>query len=89
MATYDELTEWAGLQMPPQAGGQEAKGRAGHVDTGLVDKHAKPLVDTVLLVEIRLPGASPRCQANWKSAEAGWKRLTVMGRGTSQRIASH
>jgi hypothetical protein len=35
----------------PQTGGQEAQGRAGHVDAGRVDKHAKPLVETVLLVE--------------------------------------
>jgi hypothetical protein len=28
---------------------QEAQGRAGHVDAGRVDKHAKPLVETVLL----------------------------------------
>jgi len=34
-----------------QAGGEEAEGRAGHVDAGRVDKHAKPLVETVLLVE--------------------------------------
>lgn len=35
----------------PQAGGEEAQGRAGHVGAGRVDKHAKPLVETVLLVE--------------------------------------
>jgi hypothetical protein len=33
-----------------QAGGQEAKGRAGHVDTRRVKKHAKPLVETVVSV---------------------------------------
>ncbi|GAA4899809.1 catechol 2,3-dioxygenase-like lactoylglutathione lyase family enzyme [Streptomonospora salina] len=32
-----------------QAGGQVAQGLAGHVDGGGVDKHAKPLVVTVLL----------------------------------------
>jgi hypothetical protein len=37
--------------MFPQAGGEKAEGRAGHVDAGRVDKHAKPLVETVLLVE--------------------------------------
>ncbi|MFE9046560.1 protein kinase [Streptomyces sp. NPDC007818] len=37
--------------MLPQTGGQEAQDRAGHVDARRVNKHAKPLVDTVLLVE--------------------------------------
>jgi hypothetical protein len=37
--------------MPPQLLGEEAKGRAGHVDAGRVNKHVKPLVETVLLVE--------------------------------------
>jgi hypothetical protein len=50
----------------PQTGGEEAEGRAGHVDAGRVNKHAKPLVETVLLVEnpstrgfIRLSGQLP------------------------------
>lgn len=52
-----------------QTGDEEAQGRAGHVDAGRVDKHAKPLVETVLLVDnpstrgfIRLSGqlAIPR-----------------------------
>lgn len=34
-----------------QAGCEEAESRTGHVDAGRVDKHAKPLVETVLLVE--------------------------------------
>jgi hypothetical protein len=37
------------LPVPAELGGQEAQGRAGHVDAGRVDKHAKPLVETVLL----------------------------------------
>lgn len=52
--------------MFPQAGGEEAEGGAGHVDGGRVDKHAKPLVETVFLVEnpstrgfIRLSGQLP------------------------------
>ncbi|MGW4027317.1 hypothetical protein, partial [Streptomyces sp. NPDC005009] len=32
-----------------ELGGQEAQGRAGHVDAGRVDKHTKPLVEMVLL----------------------------------------
>jgi hypothetical protein len=50
----------------PQAGGKEAEGRAGHLDAGRVEKHAKPLVEMVLLVEnpstrgfIRLSGQLP------------------------------
>ncbi|GAB2990664.1 hypothetical protein GCM10023080_065500 [Streptomyces pseudoechinosporeus] len=35
----------------PQTGGEESEGRAGHVDAARVDKHTKPLVETVLLVE--------------------------------------
>lgn len=35
----------------PQSGGQEAKGSVGHVDARRVNKHAKPLVETVVLVE--------------------------------------
>ncbi|MGW2897885.1 hypothetical protein ACWDAO_25630, partial [Streptomyces sp. NPDC001212] len=31
--------------------GEEAEGRAGHVDARRVNKHVKPLVETVLLVE--------------------------------------
>jgi hypothetical protein len=34
-----------------QAGREEAQGRAGNVDAGRVDKHTKPLMETVLLVE--------------------------------------
>jgi hypothetical protein len=34
-----------------ELGGQEAQGRAGHVDARQVDKHTKPLVEMVLLVE--------------------------------------
>lgn len=37
--------------MFPQTAGEEAQGGVGHVDAGRVDKHAKPLVETVLLVE--------------------------------------
>jgi hypothetical protein len=32
-----------------ELGGQEAQGRAGDVQPGRVDKHANPLVETVLL----------------------------------------
>lgn len=42
----------AGTELPavfPQAVGEEAQGGAGHVDAGRVDKHTKPLVETVLL----------------------------------------
>ncbi|GAB1331874.1 hypothetical protein ACE1SV_62130 [Streptomyces sennicomposti] len=39
------------MAVPPQMLGEEAQGGAGHVHAGRVDKHAKPLVDTVLLVE--------------------------------------
>ena len=35
----------------PQTGRQQAQGRTGHVGTRRVDKHAKPLMETVLLVE--------------------------------------
>ncbi|MFD4722314.1 integrase core domain-containing protein [Streptomyces sp. NPDC058423] len=35
----------------PELGGQEAKGRAGHVDARRVNKHTKPLVETDFLVE--------------------------------------
>jgi len=37
--------------VPAQASGKEAQGRAGHVQPGRVDKHAKPLVETDFLVE--------------------------------------
>ncbi len=37
--------------VPPQLLREEAKGRAGHVDAGRVNKHVKPLVETVLLAE--------------------------------------
>jgi hypothetical protein len=37
--------------MPPQTLGEEAKGGAGHVHAGRVDKHAKPPVETDFLVE--------------------------------------
>lgn len=53
------LTSWG--QTPPsgpalvapcaQLGGQQTQGRGGHVDAGRVDKHMKPLVETVLLAE--------------------------------------
>ncbi|CAM5269011.1 hypothetical protein SGRIM128S_03486 [Streptomyces griseomycini] len=44
----------AGTEVPAvfaELGGQEARGRAGHVDAGRVDKHTKPLVGTDFLVE--------------------------------------
>lgn len=44
----------SGAKSPPmvsQAGGEEAQGRAGHVDAARVDKHTKPLVETDFLVE--------------------------------------
>ncbi|GAB2824864.1 hypothetical protein GCM10027073_63350 [Streptomyces chlorus] len=44
----------AGTELPAvlaELGGQEAQGRAGHVDAGRVDKHTKPLVETDFLVE--------------------------------------
>ncbi len=34
-----------------ELGGQEAQVRVGHVDARRVNKHTKPLVETVLLVE--------------------------------------
>jgi hypothetical protein len=37
--------------MPPQTLGEEAKGGAGHVHAGRVDKYAKPPVETDFLVE--------------------------------------
>ncbi len=37
--------------MRPQLPCEEPQGGAGHVDAGRVDKHVKPLVETVLLVE--------------------------------------
>lgn len=37
--------------VPLQLLREEVKGRAGHVDTRRVNKHVKPLVETVLLVE--------------------------------------
>lgn len=53
------LPAWG--QAPPPAaelpavlaelGGQEAQGRAGHLDAGGVDEHTKPLVETDFLVE--------------------------------------
>jgi hypothetical protein len=61
----------AAVAAPPQPLGEEAQGRAGHVDARRVDKHVKPLVETVLLAEnpstrgftmlsAQLPGLSPR-----------------------------
>jgi hypothetical protein len=37
--------------VPPHLLREEAQDRAGHVDARRVDKHVKPLVETVLLVE--------------------------------------
>ena len=51
----------------PQSGSEEAQVRAEHVDAGRVDKHTKPLVEAVLLVETHLPGASSVRQANYPS----------------------
>ncbi|MFC8668547.1 hypothetical protein [Streptomyces sp. NPDC057199] len=34
-----------------QVSGQQTQGRGGHIDAGRVDKHMKPLVETVLFVE--------------------------------------
>ncbi|GAA3596616.1 hypothetical protein GCM10022295_91820 [Streptomyces osmaniensis] len=42
----------------PQTSGEEAQSRTGHVDARRVDKHAKPLVETVLLVENPSNGAA-------------------------------
>ncbi|GAA4547061.1 hypothetical protein GCM10023097_27870 [Streptomyces collinus] len=36
--------------VPAQLGGQEAKGRVGHVDGGRLDKHTKPLAEADFLV---------------------------------------
>lgn len=62
--------------MFPQAGCEEAEGRAGHVDAGRVDKHAKPLVETVLVVEnpstrgfIRLSGQLPSQRTRLEKAQ--------------------
>jgi hypothetical protein len=44
----------AGTELPPvpaELAGQEAQGRARHVDARRVDKHTKPLVETDFLVE--------------------------------------
>lgn len=48
----------------PQLLCKETEDGAGHVDARRVDKHVKPLVDPVVLVETHLPGALPRCQPN-------------------------
>lgn len=37
----------------------------------------KPLVDLVLLVETRLPGASSPCQPNEQVSPTGWNKLNV------------
>ncbi|MFG2546502.1 DUF2283 domain-containing protein [Streptomyces sp. NPDC048594] len=37
----------------------------------------KPLVETVLLAESHLSGASPRCQPNCSTPQPGWKGLTA------------
>lgn len=57
--------------MPAQLLGEEAKGRAGHVDARRVDKQVKPLAETVLLVENPSTRASPRCHLNYRTEQAG------------------
>lgn len=64
-----------------ELGGQEAQGRAGHVDARRVDKHTKPLVETDSLVENpstrgftclspQLPFQPGRLErAHWQTAE--------------------
>lgn len=49
----------------PQASGEEAQGRAGHIEPRQVGRHAKPLVGTgSSWSKTHLPGASPVCQPN-------------------------
>ncbi|GAA3020863.1 hypothetical protein Sfulv_58850 [Streptomyces fulvorobeus] len=43
----------------PQAGREEAQGRAENVDAGRVDKRTKPPVETVLLVDTSYQGLPP------------------------------
>ncbi|GAB2952664.1 hypothetical protein GCM10027075_61200 [Streptomyces heilongjiangensis] len=49
----------------PQTSGEEAQGRAGHVQPRWVDRHTKPLVGTgSSWSKTHLPGDSPVCQPN-------------------------
>lgn len=61
----------------PQAGSEEAQGRAGHVDAGRADKHRKPRWRQFPWSKAHLPEASSVRQANCPSDRRDWQRLTV------------
>ncbi|GHG80629.1 hypothetical protein [Streptomyces griseocarneus] len=63
--------------MPPQLLGEEAKGRAGHVDTGRVDKHVTSLVERVLLVKNLSTRGFITSSRQLPPLPSSWKGLTV------------
>lgn len=63
--------------MFPQAGGEEAEGRAGQSTPDGVDKHTKPLVDTVLLVENPSTRGFTRLSGQLSKSRRRLERLTV------------
>lgn len=81
--------------VPPQLLCEETKGRAGHVQPGRVDKHVKPLAETVLLENpstrsfTTLSAQPSHSRSRLEKAPCSIRTVLMTDRGTDSKGSRH